>query len=154
MPQRYGDLATWTGSIGTVAAFGIGFLQIHKERRHRLARELEDRHRARREHVDRVTAWFTGGELIVANGSGHPIHDVDIIYHSAPPGPSPTAEPVTETLQAPFVVPGETRLPAAHGDSAQIPTVLFTDVRGDRWRREPGKPATRLDTQAVPGVQR
>src|SRR5699024_11663276 len=43
MPQDYGDLATWIGSIGTVAAFAVAYYQIHQERRHRLAREFRDR---------------------------------------------------------------------------------------------------------------
>lgn len=124
LPQRFGDFATWTGSIGTVLAFGVAFYGLHKERGHRLRREMADRLRAQREHADRVPAWFAGSEIVVTNESGHPIHDVVVSYTPAPHSP------------------GETRLNAPEPPDLQIPTLLFTDVRGDRWHRDPGKPPT------------
>ena len=92
MPQRFGDFATWTGSIGTVAAFGIAFYQLHKARGHRLARELEDRLLAKREHADGVTAWISGGEMTVANRSGHPIHALEVSYTNEDVGKPPTLQ--------------------------------------------------------------
>lgn len=146
MPQRFGDFATWTGSIGTVAAFGTAFYQIHKERGHRLRRDMEDRIRAQREHADRVSAWLVGDELVVSNTSGHAIHDVEAGYVSAAAigadASSPAAEPgalAPDTVVVlDLVLPGETRRPAPHAHSAQVPALEFTDIRGDRWRREPG----------------
>lgn len=144
MPQRYGDFATWTGSIGTVAAFGVGFYQIQKERNHRLKRELEDRLRAKREHADRVSAWFVGDELVVSNTSGHPIHDIEVNYFSpagaasAPDAESQDAGPDAVIVLA-LALPGETRIPAPHAHTTQMPAIEFTDSRGDRWRRESGE---------------
>ena len=138
MPQRFGDFATWTGSVGTVAAFGIAFFQLHKERGHRLARELEDRLLIKREHAKRVTAWIDDSELTVANLSGHPIHHLEISY-------SRDDEDGKETVGAKvlnFVLPGQTSLPLPAGTVSQIPAMAFTDARGHRWRREVGKPPT------------
>lgn len=141
MPQRYGDFATWTGSIGTVAAFGIAFFQLHKERGHRLKRDVEDRLRAKREHADRVSAWFVGDQLVLSNTSGHPIHDVEVGYHS-PAGAADTGPDSTIVLDV--VVPGETRIPAPHSPATQLPTLRFTDTRGDRWQRGPGDKSPHL----------
>lgn len=141
-----GDLGTWLGSLGTLAAFAVGFRQIHRERRHRLLREAAEHLRARRAHADHVTAWISGGELVVANGSGHPVHDVEVRPAQARTGepgspvsglPGPAADPV----RIPFVLPGEhrVRVPSPpHG--ASVPALLFTDSRGDRWHRPPGEP--------------
>lgn len=151
MPQRFGDFATWTGSIGTVAAFGTAFYQIRKERGHRIRREIEDRLRAQREHADRVSAWLVGDELVLSNTSGHPIRDVEAGYLSvtaatalgaASPSPDATADADAHAPDAVIVLdhvlPGETRVPAPHAHASQVPTLEFTDIRGDRWRREPG----------------
>ncbi|MDO5745853.1 MAG: hypothetical protein Q4P23_15470 [Micrococcaceae bacterium] len=143
MPQRFGDFATWTGSIGTVAAFSIAFLQVHKERKHRIARELDDRLRARREHADRVTAWFVEDEVVIANRSGHPIHDVKIALPALSPAAEHRGEPdAAHTIVLPHVIPGETRAPTTVRHENRPPILTFTDARGDRWRREPGQPPT------------
>ncbi|QDQ96639.1 hypothetical protein [Tomitella fengzijianii] len=139
--DSFGDLATWFGSIGTVAAFGVGFWQIHRERRHRLLREMGDRMRARRAHADHVSAWIAESELVVANRSGHPIHDVEVqaadvldpVDAADGRGPAPT--------RIGIVLPGEHRQTLRHlADTPVLPAITFTDARGDRWHRAPGRP--------------
>lgn len=157
----FGDLGTWLGSLGTVAAFGVGFYQIHRERKHRLLREMTDRIRLRRAHVDQVSAWIVDSELVVANHSGHPVHDVSVALDGAaanagdragpPPHPlgSYTDRPTrvnSEPLDIGFVVPGEQRFPTPHPPEVTlVPSLTFTDVRGDRWHRRPGAPPVLID---------
>lgn len=143
MPQRFGDFATWTGSIGTVAAFAIAYYQIHQERRHRLARELKDRFAARREHADRVSAWVSGAEVVVANRSGHPIHDLDITLGTLRPGDEPHEE--TSSMHVVVAPPGELAEPLDDaGGEPHVVRIAFTDSRADRWSRESGKPPERV----------
>src|SRR5699024_2893033 len=78
-----GDAATWVGAIGTLAAFVVAFWQIRRERHHRLTEQLRQRRLAHREHADRVSAWITGGDLVISNMSEHPIHDVEAVLESA-----------------------------------------------------------------------
>ncbi|SDS01163.1 hypothetical protein [Microterricola viridarii] len=127
MPQRYGDFATWAGSIGTIAAFGTAFWQIHRERAARHRRELHDWLLAKREHADRVTAWVADKELVVSNQSHHLILDVGVELDDG------------VTLRLAHVEPGLTRV-AAPGEHATraVPCLRFTDARGDRWRRDAG----------------
>ncbi|WP_026917717.1 hypothetical protein [Gordonia shandongensis] len=119
-----GDWATWVGSIGTIGAFAVAFIQIHRERSHRQARELREAWTRRREHVDRVSAWIADGTVHVNNGSGHPIAHVRV--HDGD-----TAIGTWEHLP-----------PGLHRDSAESDSgavhLEFTDVRGDRWSRMPG----------------
>lgn len=147
MPQRYGDIATWTGSIGTVAAFAVAYYQIHQERRHRLARELKDKFAARREHADKVSAWVTGSQVVVANRSGHPIHDVDIALGTLLPEDSARANNgPTSTVHAAVVPPGEHPVPLDDANpSPHVVQMAFTDSRADRWSRESGKPPERVE---------
>lgn len=152
MPQRYGDFATWTGAIGTVAAFGIAYYQIHQERRHRLARELSDRIAAHREHADRVSAWVSGDEVVVSNQSGHPIHDVDLTVGPHDPGQNTDGADESEgtgttvTVRLKIAPPGEHRasIPSPAPDQHVLHSE-FTDTRGDRWSREPGGHPTRVE---------
>lgn len=140
MPQRYGDFATWTGAIGTVAAFGVAYFQIHRERQHRLGRELKDRIAARREHADRISAWISGDEVVVSNQSGHPIHDVDLTIGAH------GAEPASTTpIHLKAVPPGEHRAPNPAPDpDLHVLHIEFTDIRADRWSREAGKEPFRV----------
>lgn len=166
MPQRYGDFATWTGSIGTIAAFAVAYYQIHQERRHRLARELKDRVAARREHADRVSAWVSGSQVVVANRSGHPIHDVDIALGTlrtggaagggsggdssedrsggAGEGAGAAVEPAS-TVHAVVVPPSEFAVPLDDLDAElHVVQIWFTDSRADRWSRKAGKHPERV----------
>lgn len=134
MPQRFGDFATWTGSIGTLAAFGIAYWQIHKERGYRLRREMADRVAARREHADRVSSWITGGEVVISNTSGHPIHDVDLTVGTPGAGNERTSK-----VYFALVPPGESRDAVEAADPGiHVLHMEFTDTRGDRWSRETG----------------
>lgn len=143
MPQRYGDFATWTGALGTVAAFAVAYYQIHQERKHRLARELGDRIAARREHADRVSAWISGDEVIVSNQSGHPLHDVDVTV--GPHGTDPASESV-ERVHLKIVAPGESHAPLPDPvPDLHVLHLEFTDTRADRWSREPGKHPSRVE---------
>ncbi|HJC27968.1 MAG TPA: hypothetical protein H9759_01075 [Candidatus Dietzia intestinipullorum] len=143
MPQDYGDLATWIGSIGTVAAFAVAYYQIHQERRHRLAREFRDRLAARREHADKVSAWVSGSQVVVANRSGHPIHDVDIALGTIAPGGGGEDTASTHLVVVP---PGEHAVDLDRSDAApHVVRVAFTDSRADRWSREAGKHPERVD---------
>lgn len=150
MPQRYGDFATWTGSIGTIAAFAVAYYQIHQERRHRLARELKDRVAARREHADRVSAWVSGSQVVVANRSGHPIHDVDIALGTlrtggAAGGGSGAAVEPASTVHAVVVPPSEFAVPLDDSDAElHVVQIWFTDSRADRWSRKAGKHPERV----------
>lgn len=139
--DSFGDVATWFGSIGTVAAFAVAFLQIHRERKHRVTRELSDRLHRRRSHADRVTAWITDSELVVANHSGHPVHDVIATVETARvAGASPEPSDLAP-IPVEFVLPGERRFPVPHPPGVTVlPALTFTDARGDRWHREPGHP--------------
>lgn len=148
MPQRYGDFATWTGSIGTVAAFAAAYYQIHRERRHRLAREFTDRVAARREHADKISAWVSGPTVVVANRSGHPIHDVDITLGTlqSEDGTRTEGGPTTEVHVA-VVPPGEHVAPLDDsGAHLHVLHVTFTDSRADRWSREAGKHPERVES--------
>lgn len=170
MPQRFGDFATWTGSIGTVAAFAVAYYQIHQERRHRLARELKDRVAARREHADRVSAWVSGSQVVVANRSGHPIHDVDIALGTLRPGgtvdessrdsssggvgdsgssgadeDSGAAVEPASSVHSVVIPPGEHAIPLDDADTEpHVVQVWFTDSRADRWSRKAGKHPERV----------
>ncbi|MGP5227644.1 hypothetical protein [Arthrobacter rhombi] len=79
MPQRFGDFATWVGSLGTVAAFGAAFAQIHRERTLRKRRERQEWLLAKREHADQVTAWVSDEILTISNQSHHLISDVEVV---------------------------------------------------------------------------
>lgn len=149
--DSFGDLATWFGSMGTVAAFAVGFWQIHRERRHRLLGEMTERLRSRRSHADHVSAWIHGSELVINNGSGHPIHDVVVTLEgavvagsddTAGGAPAAAGEPVTIG----FVLPGEHASPMPHPPHvAVLPVLTFTDARGDRWHRAPGSAPELID---------
>jgi|GEM_PF-2910182 len=136
-----GDAATWVGAIGTLAAFVVAFWQIRRERHHRLAEQLRQRRLAHREHADRVSAWITGGDLVISNMSEHPIHDVEAVLESARSTGHGVDEQIDRrTLTAPFAAPGETRIPAPHPPYVTVlPALTFTDARGDRWHRAPGE---------------
>ena len=147
MPQRYGDFATWTGSVGTVAAFVVAYYQIHQERRHRLARELQDRLAARREHADKISAWVTGSSVVVANRSGHPIHDVDISLGDLRPEGGTHAESAqAAVVHLAVVPPGEhtSHLDESH-ENHNVLQITFTDARADRWTRKAGKHPERVE---------
>lgn len=145
--DSFGDLATWFGSAGTVAAFAVAFLQIHRERKHRKRRELSDGLHLRRSHADRVTAWITDSELIVANHCGHPIHDVVATIATARlTGASPEPSDL-EPVSIEFALPGERRFDVPHPPEVTLlPALTFTDARGDRWHREPGHPPVLVGT--------
>ncbi len=163
--DSFGDLATWFGSMGTVAAFAVGFWQIHRERQHRLLGEMTERLRSRRSHADHVSAWIHGSELVVANRSGHPIHDVVVALENAliadagaaersdsPAGGDggPASHGSAATVDGPltigFVLPGEHSTPVPHPPHvAVLPALTFTDARGDRWHRAPGRPPELVD---------
>ncbi|WP_182359202.1 hypothetical protein [Tomitella gaofuii] len=153
--DSFGDLATWFGSIGTVAAFGVGFWQIHRERKHRLLREMGERMRARRTHADQVSVWIADSELVIANRSGHPIHDVEVL-----PEDARTAGDGADGLDAPpirirFVLPGEHRQSVRQpAHVAALPAITFTDARGDRWHRAPGRPPALAGTHGRIGPDR
>lgn len=140
IPDWLGDVATWVGAVGTLAAFFVAFWQIRRERGHRLAEQLRQRRLAHRSHAERVSAWITGGELVIANLSEHPIHDVEVTLESAHAvGPGPDEQIDRRTLTVAFALPGETRIPAPHPDHVSLlPGLTFTDARGDRWHRAPG----------------
>ena len=147
MPQRYGDFATWTGSIGTVAAFAVAYYQIHQERRHRVKRELADRIAARREHADRVSAWVSGTDLVIANRSPHPIHDVDVTLRGEQPDDN-AAEERASALHVSVVPPGEHRTALDEsGGTMHVAHMTFTDSRADRWSRETGAHPFRVDAR-------
>ena len=134
MGDIMGDIATWVGSIGTVAAFAVAFVQIRRERTERHKRELREWLAAKREHADRVSAWVAGEVLTVSNQSHHLIHDVEIGFDDG------------STLTLGHIEPGTTTRPAPgrHGTSA-VATLRFTDPRGDRWLRESGGPPTLVE---------
>lgn len=139
MPQRYGDFATWTGSLGTVAAFAVGFWQIRRERTERQRRETREWLAAKREHADRVSAWRTGEDIIVSNGSHHLIHSVRVALDGHEP------------VFLDHVEPGRTSVPlGTHGDTVPVTALTFTDARGDRWVREAGELPRRLTQEDSP----
>ena len=127
MEIELGDWATWVGSVGTVGAFLVAFGQIRRERVERHSRDRRERWERRREHADRVSAWAVRGALHVRNDSGHPLHDLSMICDGTP---TPIAD---------LVPPGKWEQ-AITGLEAGPVIVEFTDQRGDRWRREPGRP--------------
>lgn len=152
MPQRYGDFATWVGSVGTIAAFAVAFVQIHRERSFRKRRELTEWMLAKREHADRVTAWTSAQTVSIANHSHHLIHDVELILddgqtlsfeHLEPgtthlPLESTDALPTTATPEAPDAGAPATTNAAPH-PARPVSMLHFTDPRGDRWLRAAGK---------------
>lgn len=151
--DSFGDLATWFGSVGSVAAFTVAFLQIHRERKHRRMREITDRLRRRRAHADKVTAWITGSELVVANHSGHPVHELAVTVATARAvgGSAPPAD--VEPIRLPFVLPGEQRFDVPHPpDVTLLPALTFTDARGDRWHRGPGAAPTLVSSERPRGA--
>jgi len=126
-----GDIATWVGSIGTIAAFAVAFVQIRRERVERHKRELREWLAAKREHADRVSAWVAGETLTVSNQSHHLIHDVELRFDDG------------STLTLDHVEPGKTALPApGKHETRAVAALRFTDARGDRWLREAGGPPT------------
>lgn len=137
MPQRFGDFATWVGSLGTVAAFGAAFLQIHRERTIRKRRELQEWLLAKREHADQVTAWVTAETLTISNQSHHLIKDVEIVLDDE------------TTVRLDHVTPGyaHSAAPGEHATRA-VRTMRFTDPRGDRWVRQAGQRPRLADTPA------
>lgn len=61
---RWGDVATWVASVGTVAAVVVALVQVYRERLSRLAQEKldrtkaqEDRDERHRAHARLVSAW-------------------------------------------------------------------------------------------------
>lgn len=136
MPQRYGDFATWAGSLGTIAAFAVAFAQIHRERSERKRRELREWLDAKREHADRVSAWVSGEELIIQNGSHHLIHRVV----ASAPGLSAHA--------LPHVEPGRLAVPLPDAPPPGPVALSFTDARGERWHRAPGERPVRAEDGA------
>ena len=121
-----GDWATWVGSIGTIGAFAVAFWQIHRERSARKTRDKHEMWMRRREHVDRVSAWIHDAVLHVNNDSGHPIHEVLLKAGD---------REIRNWTQIP---PGTHRDETVDGIEHGTVLVEFTDIRGDRWRREPG----------------
>jgi hypothetical protein len=128
MPQRYGDFATWAGSVGTIAAFAVAFVQIHTERQARKKREAGEWLAAKRAHADHVTAWVSGEVLTLSNQSHHLISDVEAEFDDG------------TVLTADHVTPGHTTMPAPGEHAVRaVPWLRFTDARGDRWVREGGE---------------
>lgn len=122
-----GDIATWVGSIGTIAAFVVAFIQIRRERTERHKRERREWIAQKRVHVDRVSAWVRDGVLQVANASRHPVHDLEAVLPSG------------ERISIAHVLPGDHTQPVAGEGDGPVADLTFTDVRGDRWRRAAGE---------------
>lgn len=119
-----GDIPTWIGAIGTLAAFIVAFMQIRTERNHRKRFELHDWLAAKREHADQVTAWIGGGKLIIANGSNHLIHDVEVVLSD------------DHRIEINHVEPGRHVHDLAEDDLTRpVDSIAFTDARGDEWVR-------------------
>lgn len=137
MPQRYGDFATWAGSIGTIAAFAVAFVQIHRERTMRKRRELQEWMLAKREHADRVTAWVSAETLTISNQSHHLIHNIEVELSD------------DLTLRTDHAEPGATNMaaPGQH-ETRAVPRLRFTDARGDRWVRAAGQHPHLADSPA------
>ena len=128
-----GDLATWVGSVGTVAAFVVAFLQIRRERVERKRRDMREWFDAKRAHADKVSGWRTRDHVVVSNQSHHPIYDVALTL------------PDGTVLNLDHVAPGKTDLPAQSGEAGRLTRLEFTDSRGDRWSQRPGHVAELVD---------
>lgn len=122
-----GDIATWVGSIGTVAAFFVAFIQIRRERVERHKREHSDRLTEKRAHADRVTAWCVEGALHLVNDARHPVHDVSVTF---PDGTSRAFD---------HVLPGDTVVSVPDAADGPVASMTFSDTRGARWRRDAGR---------------
>lgn len=121
-----GDIATWVGSFGTVAAFVVAFLQIRRERVERKRRDLREWFDAKRSHADKVSSWRTRDHVVVSNQSHHPIYDVALTL------------PDGTVLNLDHIAPGKTDVPAESGQPGRLTHLEFTDSRGDRWSQTPG----------------
>ncbi|MCW4457098.1 hypothetical protein [Microbacterium sp. MPKO10] len=138
--ETLGDIATWVGSIGTIAAFIVAFMQIHRERSERHRREHREWIAHKRVHADNVSAWVANGQLRISNESRHPIHDVDVTM------------PPADAVHVDHVLPGGHRQPASGMADGPAAVLEFTDVRGDRWAREAGgTPRLITDAHRGPG---
>lgn len=136
-----GDIATWVGSLGTIAAFIIAFAQIHRERVERQRREWREWMTAKRMHADHISAWIAEETIIVTNQSHHPIHAVTVSY-----GDGLTAE-------FEHIPPGRTTTSAPGAESGAAATVEFVDVRGDAWIRAAGHPPVLMQQHPAHGPE-
>lgn len=119
-----GDIPTWLGAIGTIAAFLVAFMQIRTERHHRRRFAMHEWLANRRDHADRVTAWVAGDTLVIANESGHLVHAVAIELDSG------------QRLDLDHVEPGRTTRDFDDGGVTRpVASLTFTDARGNRWVR-------------------
>ncbi|MGB6247375.1 hypothetical protein [Gordonia sp. (in: high G+C Gram-positive bacteria)] len=152
MTIAFGDWATWVGSLGTIGAFAVAFLQIHKERTERKRRDLRESWERRREHVDRVSAWAHDGRIHVNNESGHPLHQVRISSHGRAAGPGePHADAGDEDITSwDHLPPGLHSSTTGWSDGGVH--LVFTDSRGDRWSRAPGEDPVLIGDQTRPVI--
>lgn len=119
-----GDLATWIGAIGTLAAFLVAFIQIRTERHHRKHFALHEWLTKKREHADHVTAWVAAGKLVIENGSRHLIHDVKVVLDDE------------FRIAIDHVEPGRTVRDLDDRERTHpVDSIAFTDARGDEWVR-------------------
>lgn len=122
-----GDIATWVGSVGTVAAFLVAFVQIRRERVERHRRERHDRLAEKRAHADRVSAWCVNGELHLVNDARHPAHAATVTFTDG------------TSISFDHILPGETVTPVAGAPDGPVASLTFSDTRGARWQRKIGR---------------
>ena len=61
---KWGDVATWVASLGTVLAVGVALLQVARERRARLTQEGRDRTDRHLAHARLISAWTGPAEAV------------------------------------------------------------------------------------------
>lgn len=126
----WGDIATWTGAIGTVGAFTVAFVQIKIERKARKERYKKEQDLSEKDQASKVSAWVEGdGKIIFSNSSSHPIYNLRVYLTDG-------------TLREERVLgPGTKHISSVKDKSSHVSKIEFTDSQSaTKWVHEAGKP--------------
>jgi hypothetical protein len=151
-----GDVATWVGSIGTVAAF-IGLVyQVGSA-------QAKDRERAKREQAERISGWPTNGDtsatpLALINSSPEPVYEVVVGMVMVQGGGALHLEEMRDG-QAPYrrtllvLPPGNwhVNVPGGWAGMSARPGVeiAFTDRSGGHWIRRSNGVLDEINAPAI-----
>ena len=139
-------LGTWVGSIGTVAAFFVGFKQIRDERNDRKRKEL----RAQAEHITAYIAKenISRAVINVLNKSSEPIYEV-VVFLDAFQGPEGHYYIDDHISFLSIVPPGNyyTEFARIDGGMSFHPgiSIVFKDAKGNAWNRSARGELTMVD---------
>ncbi len=112
---RWGDVATWIAAIGPISSVAVALLQVTRERKLRLGRELRDRSYQHRAHAELIAASVGPPQAVPHNTetpSDRTTLDSDVAYQTPIYIHSGSLEPIHEIVVALYLCRG--RLPTPY----------------------------------------